>query len=231
MKNHRNPEIILGALLTIAIFAMGAAIASSLHASLSQAGFAEWTMIVLTAAMVLSTAGQWIETRRAAHTASRAFSDMERPYIYVFGVRDIVFEEDHPDDSYSRIAFSAANYGKTPAAIESVYIGINVGETPDAPKDITWHALRGSPILTPNERRDKLYGILPSAIPIQQYADEHTPPDNSQMEPILKENEQFYFWVKIRYSGPFSGPHETNARWRWDQVSARLIKYDRDEYN
>jgi hypothetical protein len=230
MKGYQIPEIALGFLATVAVFAVGFVVASSLYRPPSQENLADWAIVVLTIVLAVSTYGQWRAATRSADTASRVFADMERPYLYVLDVRNIA-HEDHYEDPYDYITYSVGNFGKTPAKVESIWVGCNVGPSPGGLREITgWHDLLVSPILAANERRRDLRAFLPSEVATQQYADEDTPPDDSQMEPLLNDDEQFYFWVQIKYHGPFSGPHETNARWRWDAKSARLIKHGRDTY-
>jgi len=50
-------------------------------------------------------------------------------------------------------------------------------------------------------------------------------PADAQL-PVFNE---FFFWVIINYSGPFSKGHETSACWRWDDNSHRLVLHE--EYN
>jgi hypothetical protein len=49
--------------------------------------------------------------------------------------------------------------------------------------------------------------------------------------PILKDGDDFFFHIMIRYRGPFTTRHETSACWRWDDSTLGLIKYGGAEYN
>jgi hypothetical protein len=178
----------------------------------------------------VSTIALWLVTRRSTYIAERAFSDLERPYVYIFGAKGLE-RYSETMDPYDFLKYSVANYGKTPASIKSAALGINVGAAPAPPEDVgPWHTLLEPPILMPNERRDQ-EKTIPEAIRTSQYADEDTAPSDSYMEPELAEGENFFFCARIKYNGPFSQGHETSACWRWDQTSSRLILYGGEKNN
>jgi hypothetical protein len=183
-----------------------------------------------TLVLSLSTIALWLVTRRSADIAERTFSDLERPYVYIFGVKDLRRDSDRMDP-YDFLKYSVANYGKTPASIESAAFGISIGIEPEPPITVgVWHSLLEPPILMPNERRDD-NAYIPENISMSQFADEYTPPSDSYMEPDLNDGENFFFCARIKYHGPFSNAHETSACWRWDRQSARLILYGEERYN
>lgn len=178
----------------------------------------------------LSTVALWRVTGRSTDIAERAFSDLERPYVYIFGAKGLERESERMDP-YDFLKYSVANYGKTPASLESVCLKISLGNTPEVPVPVgEWHSLRALPILTPNERRDDTE-VVPESIPTSQYADENTPPDDSFTVPDLEAGTEFFLWVQIKYNGPFSTGHETSACWKWDRDSSRLILYADEKYN
>jgi hypothetical protein len=178
----------------------------------------------------LSTIALWRVTHRSADIAERAFSDLERPYVYIFGTKGLKRESER-FDPYDFLSYSVANFGKTPASLESASLKISVGRSPEAPVAVgLWHNLMVLPILTPNERRDDTE-IVPESISTSQYADEETPPDDSFTVPDLEDGTEFFFWVQIKYYGPFSVGHETSACWKWDRDSSRLILYGAEKYN
>lgn len=155
---------------------------------------------------------------------------MERPYLYIFGVKGPLgeFEVEEPYDYFE---YHVANYGKTPAKVENALFRVSMGREPEDPTPATvWHELLKRPILTPGELREAIPQSFPDGMPTQQYVDEHTPP-GTLMEPLLDDDQQLFFVVKIRYRGPFSKGHETSVCWRWDRESAKMIEYGEDEYN
>jgi hypothetical protein len=81
-----------------------------------------------------------------------------------------------------------------------------------------------SPLFVTGERRDNPTESVPDDIEIGEYGDENIGP---YPVPSLKGDEQFFFWIKIKYSGPFSKDHETSACWRWDGNSHRLVLHEK----
>jgi hypothetical protein len=107
-------------------------------------------------------------------------------------------------EPYDYLKYSIANYGKTPASVESAAFGISVGTAPEPPVTVSvWHSLLEPPILMPNERRDDT-AYVPETISMSQFSDEHIPPSDSCMEPDLTDGEDFFFWARIKYHGPCS---------------------------
>lgn len=167
---------------------------------------------------------------RQARTAEESFANLERPYIYVFGIKGLECDFDQMEP-YDFLKYSVANYGKTPASLESSCLRISIGTSPEVPVTVRpWHSLIALPILTPNERRENLTEPIPDNIETTQYADEDTPPGPFTV-PVLEEGKEFFFWIQIKYHGPFSVGHETSACWRWDSTSDRLILYGGEQYN
>jgi hypothetical protein len=167
---------------------------------------------------------------RQAAVAEASFSAIERPYIYIFGAKGLECDFDQ-EEPYDFLKYSVANYGKTPASIEACNIAIGVGTIPPPLAAVSvWHNLSISPILTPNERRNDLSETVPDTIQTNQYADEHTPPGSFTV-PIFEQGTDFFFWVQIKYDGPFSKGHETSACWRWDRLNDRLTLHGGEEFN
>lgn len=63
----------------------------------------------------LSTVALWRVTGRSTDIAERAFSDLERPYVYIFAAKGLERDSDRPDP-YDFLHYSVANYGKLPPA-------------------------------------------------------------------------------------------------------------------
>lgn len=181
---------------------------------------------IFTLVLVIVTRRQAILTKQSVRISERALVDLERPYIYIFGAKGIEGEFER-EDPYYYLEYSVANYGRTPATIEGLSVGISVGLSPQTPTPIVgWHSLLRSPILRPNTQRQNIEAIIPENIDIENYADEDTPPTHV---PTVNEDGTFYFWVTIKYRGPFTRDHETSACWRWQGLN--LVLHGGDQYN
>jgi hypothetical protein len=255
LVKFRIPEIFFGALLTVAIFAMGFVVASSMPPQSQQiekvdhpeaandgvertaekqiAYYTKWlAWFTLALVAVSGIQGYFLlradKTARIAADAARDqtlnFAKLERPYLYIFNASGLKIDHDQEDPFYY-LKYSVANYGKTPARIESASIGINVGVEPKQPDAVVgWHDFLVSPLFVTGERRDNPSESVPEGIEIGEYGDENIGPYDV---PALKGEEQFFFWIKIKYGGPFSKDHETSACWRWDSNSHRLVLYEK----
>ncbi|MET4173838.1 hypothetical protein ABIB99_004938 [Bradyrhizobium sp. LA6.1] len=194
-------------------------------------------LAILTGGLVMVSAGQGYFLLRADKTArisaeaaqaqTHNFSKLERPYLYVFNPKGLQLKED-VEDPYHYVEYDVANYGKTPATIESVFAGISVGRLPgDLGSAWRWHSLLSLPIMVPNEKRTKLSLDVPESITIGEYADEDTPP---MPEPELSGDDQFFVRIVVKYRGPFTSSHETSACWRWVGLSLASFEDDRFTY-
>jgi hypothetical protein len=194
-----------------------------------QAGLFVWQLVLMRKTMQDSTVAAKA-AEESARVAREAFTKMERPYLYIFGVKGPLgeFEVEEPYDYFE---YHVANYGKTPAKVENALFSVSTASEPERPKPTTvWHELLRRPILIPGELREEIRQFFPDGIPTRQYADEDTPP-GALMEPLLDDGQQLFFLVMIGYRGPFSEGHETSGCWRWDRQSAKMIEYGGDEYN
>ena len=155
-------------------------------------------------------------------------TDLERPYIYILDTTGIRIEEDI-EGKHHFLLYSVANYGKTPAQIESVATSLSIGTNPDKPIRQTywWHNLVKSPVLVAGERRDEISAPFCGKIPVTTYADEDTPPFPI---PDIDEGKTFFFLVNIKYRGPFTSGHETSACWRWDRNGTGMTLHQKYNY-
>jgi hypothetical protein len=80
-----------------------------------------------------------------------------------------------------------------------------------------------SPLFVSGERRDSPTASVPDEIKIIETADENGQYDT----PVLTGGSEFFLWVIVKYSGPFSKGHETSACWRWDDDSRRLVLHEK----
>ncbi len=166
--------------------------------------------------------------RSAARTAEKALTDVERPYVFVFGVTGFKIDKVRPGGLNPHVTFSVANYGKTPAIIERVAFGFSLGAEPD---DLLYadaqFSLVASPIMQAGERRDGLFCDAPEFDPADVGWLPLPPPS-----PIIHADGDLLFRVIINYRGPFTRSHETSACWRFEQgVSVNFVLLSGDEYN
>ena len=119
MLQKRNPEIVLGFLLA-SLFWIGlqgwqasnvreTKETEECHEVAKKAGFKpdecktflERTtsdpVAAFTLVLSLSTIALWLVTRRSADIAERTFSDLERPYVYIFGVKGLARDSEGMD--------------------------------------------------------------------------------------------------------------------------------------
>lgn len=164
---------------------------------------------------------------RAVEHSEKAFERTQRPYVYIFGVK--CFER--LMDGYFGVRYNIANYGNTPAEISIVASSISFSDT-DRPGGVTvvdylddnGHPLLISPVLAPRAPRER----------IELRADDSLEFDGYGMEisPRLVAGKEAFVWIKIQYRGPFGDGYYTNACWRYDGRTNRLVKWGDDpEYN
>jgi hypothetical protein len=171
--------------------------------------------------------------KRSADFAERALTDLERPWIFIFGAK--VGTRDSETDEWF-IEYSVANYGKMPAIIEQASIGIELSDKGEPPMPLNAasdHSLVVSPILAAGERR-----ILREYFPLQDNDVTFRVTEDRKGEPILHavphysspEGFDSFFRVVIRYRGPQSTGHETGANWLY-QPSFDFVVGGGTKYN
>jgi len=186
-----------------------------------------WTAI-FTALLTLSTSLLWWTTLRSTRLTERAFSDLERPYIYVFGVTNLTGTRTETNIAdYCGVSYVVANFGKTPAMIREVKIGVIA--TSAEPKLVTTvdrdHYLLTYAIIGPSEER-KMREDLPEYI-------EAAPPSDDPfvLVPLLNKGEQLFLYVVIDYDGPFTKGCKTSACWKWNDGEGVFVQYGGNDYN
>jgi hypothetical protein len=163
---------------------------------------------------------------RQAKIAEVAFTNLERPYVFVFGVHK--FSTIDPKGAISAhaptILYSVANYGKTPAIVENarIIVSINKGHPAIPPRTHDDHNLFTSPVIAGGEVRDFMRETV---------EDKAIFPNWNKPTPNLREGENLYFRVIINYRGAFTKGHETSACWQYDRNTKSLIQYGHDDYN
>jgi len=99
---RRTPEIIIGAVLAIAIFAMGTMVFEVFHNTLPEKTTTDWLLVVSNIVLVVFVFLQLRDARRSSERQLRA-------YIYV------VKTNIQPSDAGWTIKFRIKNFGQTPA--------------------------------------------------------------------------------------------------------------------
>lgn len=176
---------------------------------------------------------------RQAKIAEAALVQLERPYVFIFGVRGIK-QNSNSKDFF--VEYTVANYGKMPAIIEAPHIGFDIsdrGEPPMPPLLHDGHSLMASPILQAGEQRKKIRAYFPNgmvgpdinvrvqtilAADIEPNAILYGHPALGSEEPAetvsptfnIPEGFDMFFRTFIRYRGPFTTGHETGAVWLYN---------------
>jgi len=153
---------------------------------------------------------------KQAKVAESALTQLERPYLFVFGVRGIR-QDSETSDFF--VEYTVANYGKMPAIIENPNVGFVIsdrGDPPMPPRLFDGHSLLTSPILQAGEERKQIreympVGMVGDDVLVQV---EHRGPRGlhpTEVAPAFNIPDGFdvYFRISIRYRGPFSQGHET----------------------
>jgi hypothetical protein len=159
---------------------------------------------------------------KQAKFAEDSHAKLERPYVFIFGVSKLESDEMISDLPFA--PYVVANYGRTPAMVETLRAGISW--FPDRPldplivdyRDDPAHGLLKSPVLAPSEKREKLNIIAPHGL-------DFAPSDDGEIVPQLRDNDNFFVWVIINYRGAFTAAHETSACWRYDGLTNRLVRW------
>ena len=143
---------------------------------------------------------------RQAGTAESAFTKLERPYVFIFGVSKLEISRDRPLNQQPHVKYVVANYGKTPATIESIRAGIVAHDEPIAPLPVDYiddpsHSLLAAPILYAGELRNGLTVEAPAGIVFE-------PADESfagvwEPVPQLTGQDQLFVWISVKYRGPW----------------------------
>lgn len=158
--------------------------------------------------------------KKSADVAEHALTNIERPYIYV---SDVGWKWDASNKVV--VAFTVANYGKLPGAIQNVRatLGTTSSGTPEIPRCVDEsNPLLLFPIIAAGEER-KQVEIMgnPSDISISAFSPEG--------------NDDLFFWIIISYQGPLSAKdHESSFCWRLSrnpQSYLKFIPFRQEGYN
>ncbi len=159
-----------------------------------------------------------------ANIAQRTFAVLERPYLYISGVRHFDLDED-PNGLWPVIRYRVANYGKVAAVIDAVYIQNcrEEGAFPTQPMltDLSDNLLADR-ILGPGAERENTSS--PSLM-------DFVFPENGHPIPKLERDGEFFFYIVIEYHGPFTTSHVTKACWYWHDGEGVFARLNDEKYN
>ncbi len=168
--------------------------------------------------------------QKSADVSEKAFSNLERPYIFAFGIQRLEADTEYAGGFEPFVTYNVANYGKTPAIIENVRAGFSISKSyPDGPTRVDeTHSLLISPILEAGEKREKLLEMFPSGMERTLLRDE----DGSVYAiPAMESTEDLFFRIIIDYRGAFTEGHESSFCWRYDKSTAHFVQHGHQDYN
>lgn len=243
----RIPEIVLGALLMAAAFGVWSLFSPIAYPwewlTRDASGFFTASLFVIGGLQLwlfyyqLKLIRQSLEPAQqaakaaadATKNAEEAFAKLQRPYVYIFGVHKLEYDDADPVADVPHVKYSVANYGKTPAAIRIIVAGI--GTHPEQPldplqqdyRDDPSHDLLARPVLAPNDVRSGIRVHAPDGI---DFVHSH-----GEVIPKLTGGDQLFVWIMLNYRGPFGEAYVASACWRYDGLTNRLVRWGGDVYN
>ena len=164
-------------------------------------------------------------SRRHAKTAQRALEELERPYLFVFGVKYLKIDAERSGELEPFVEYTVANYGKTPAIVENIGAGFEAAsEEPQAPFQVDdVNPLVVAPILAPQEKRGPVKHYYPTDGAVPDFKFIGSGPFSSFAVLETKPNEDLLFRVVIEYRGPFGSEHKTSACWAYDKLTDTFV--------
>jgi hypothetical protein len=144
--------------------------------------------------------------------AREEFTATKRPYLFVTDIKNLRVEtvptEDGEDD-WGSVSYVVANHSDIPAIIETVRLFLSTSTTgnPFGDCGLAPHPdLLNTKIFPPHHVRD----VKDWAASGLKYLDRH-----EEGPPIeLSDGNELFFYIVIKYRGPFSKGHETSACWK-----------------
>jgi len=178
------------------------------------------TAIIQSRDMQASTAA----AQKSADTAEKAFTNLERPYIFIYGPSKFQVDPSDPDQ-WVFAKYQVANHGKTPAIIENVRAGIETTET----------GFPNPPIRVDEDHELFRVAIIPPgymySLPQHEAADVEFDLSGAFAHVQDLKGKEMFLWVVVNYRGAFTAGHETSACWRYDEGTDSLIQYGHGDYN
>jgi hypothetical protein len=169
-----------------------------------------------------------------AKIAESALTQLERPYIFIFGVCEV--REDGQLHEFF-VEYTVVNYGKMPAIIDGAWIDFvpdNTGQPPIPTLLYEGHSLLSSPILQSGERRENIRAYAPIGMvkgSVGVITNTRTGAESACPNFDISEGFDIYFRATIRYHGPSSGGYETGALWVYNPSSFEFAPRGGEEYN
>jgi hypothetical protein len=246
----RTPELFLGCLLTIAVFAMGMLFASSGQAPQS----AQQTEVIGSTWLTKDAAGFFaglqflvlgiqavlffyqlrlireslddakvvsLAATRQARVAEDTLNKIERPYLFVFNVSRL--KVDRWEDAEGDGVRLCVTYSVA-----------NYGKLPAVIEDMQVSlSVFTEPLSPANFDFNHPLAISAVLVPGEPRNDldeglewnDFGSDEYGNDVPNFGSNDLF-FWVVIRYRGTFSGGHVTRACWRYDERTGRLVEFN-----
>lgn len=135
LNRHKIPDVVLGALLAVAIFALGSAFESSCQpptneqaASDTKRGggivapeqsgnkLTDWLLVLFSGLLFGSTALLWNANNRSAKIAERALTELEAPFLTI-KINNPGIEIKDNSIAFGVLQCSIINYGRSPASV------------------------------------------------------------------------------------------------------------------
>lgn len=182
--------------------------------------------------------------------AENALTQLERPYVFIFGVRGI--KQDKSSQEFF-VEYTVANYGKMPAIIEAPHIGFEISERAEPPMPPLLHDahnLMATPILQAGEVRKKIRCYLPTGMVGEDInavidtvrardIDPNTLIGDGVVEEVqtvmptftFEDGFDLFFRAVISYRGPFTRGHETGAVWLYSPGTFEFAVRGGEEHN
>jgi hypothetical protein len=227
--NH--DAIVAVALALIALFVLGLwrSLSRLLHANqrqLERAAGAAAEQAAFIARSVAAAADAAAASRRHAVTAERALEELERPYLFVFGVKYLKIDAERAGELEPFVEYTVANYGKTPAIVENIGAGFEAANGAEAPAPFQVedaNPLVVAPILAPQEKRGPVKHYYPTdgSVPDFKFIGSGAFSSFAVLE--TKANEDILFRVVIEYRGPSGNAHKTGACWAYDKLTDTFL--------
>jgi hypothetical protein len=188
---------------------------------------------------------------KQAKAAEDALTLLERPYVFIFGVRGIKYDKLLSDFF---VEYTVANYGKMPAIIDGPHIGFDISERAEPPMPPLLHdahSLMASPILQAGEVRRNIRAYFPAGMvgpditvkieeiraadidPNEIFSGPEKDEPPATVFPTVNAPDGFdvFFRAVIRYRGPFTKGHETGAVWLYNPGNFEFVVRGGEEHN
>jgi hypothetical protein len=228
---HNHDAIVAVAMALIALFVLGLWRSTSrlLHISRRQlesvqGAAAEQSALISRSVAAATEAAA--ASRRHAATAQRALEELERPYLFVFGVKYLKIDAERSGELEPFVEYTVANYGKTPAIVENIGAGFEAaaGAQAQAPFQVDdVNPLVVAPILAPQEKRGPVKHYYPTDGAVPDFKFIGSGPFSSFAVLETKPNEDLLFRIVIEYRGPFGSEHKTSACWAYDKLTDTFV--------